>query len=167
MFTPAKKFSATFLVFLTGLMLVVGCAKKCQQPATEVFRTFIDQEWRLVETNNPQFGDLSNVTFITMTWKINFTGEVFKVENNDKFNTPALQFIYNVDVDQKLMKLQYKEPPSQGENGESSGGGNVGNVVTYRYALGRDLKLTESGTNYTYRYVPFTGVVRPDEKCTF
>ena len=168
MFTVHKKMGSMVFIMFTSLVMVVGCGAKCQPPVTTPFTTFIDQEWRVVESSNPQVAkDLSNVNFITMTFKINFTGAVNKVENNDKLNQAALTFIYNVDVDQKLIKLQYSSTAAASQDGSAGAVTPVGSVVTYHYELKTDFKLTEQGTGYTYRMVPFTGVVRPDQKCTF
>jgi len=159
-----RHFNCHLLIgLLLATLLSTGCQKKCQQPSAQKLRTFIDQEFRVVETTDPNFRNLTNTNFIIMVFRINYAGEVFKVENNDRFNNPALIFNFDVNPSSQLIRLQYMTPASE-EGGEAAPSGGV---KTYEYELGREFNLVEQGTGYTYRMVPFTGVVRPDQECVF
>jgi len=160
------KSRGSLTVLVVCSLIQWGCQKKCQPPSQEAFKSFVDQEWRLVETTNPQIRDLTNTNFIIMTFGINFTGQVFKVVNNDRFDNPVLVFKYNVDPEQKLIRAVYSTPPPEGQEGETQTQ-SAGSPTEYFYKLGRGFELTETRTGFYYRMVPFAGVVKPDEKCIF
>lgn len=147
-------------------LLLVGCQKKCQ-PEGEALRTFVDQEFRLVSSTDPQVKDLTNTNFQIMVFKVDFKGQIFRVENNTKYDSPAALFAYNVDPKKQILQIQYYKPPTEEAPGDGTFGDKIGAVHTYRYELGKDFRLKEEGTPNSYRYVRFTGVVRPDEVCSF
>ena len=157
-----------FLAVLAALsFMVAACQKKCQASG-EPLKTFIDQELRVAETNDPSVKkELTNTNFLIMVFKINYTGEVFRVENNDKYDNPVRLFRYNVDPQRKMLRIQYYEPPSEESPGDGTVGEPIGDVKTYSYELDKEFRIRESGTGLRYRMVPFTGVVRPDEVCKF
>lgn len=166
---PVKHFcDRAWPVLLLLLAVTAGCQKKCQQN-TETLRTFVDQEFRLVQSTDPETRkDLTNTNFLIMVFKIDYYGELYRVENNSKFNDPVLLLRYNPDPENKLIQVQFYEPPSETSVGpDPSLGKESGPLRTYRYSLSNELNLVESGTGYRYRYVPFTGVVKPDEICRF
>lgn len=156
-----KNLSFLFVLALWGLM--PACQKKCQQ-AGERLQTIIDKEFRLVQSNDPQVKDLTKTNFLIMVFRINFTGEVFRVENNDRYDNAVLTFKYNIDPERKLIRVQYYKPAGEEAEGAEVGEAQ-GKVHTYKYDLTNELKLNEGGMSY--RYVPFEGVVKPDEVCEF
>jgi hypothetical protein len=160
-----------FLVTLGLVFLATGCQMKCQQ-LTEQLTSLSDKELRMAETTDPTVRDLTNTNFITMSFFNNYTGEVHKVQNNNRFNAAALVFTYNVNPDQKTLKIQYSTPATEDNgsgsgSGGSSGGDPVGNPKVYTYTLSNQLMLTDTTSGFTYRFVPFEGIVKPDQKCTF
>lgn len=122
----------------------------------------------MVESNDPALRTtLTKVNFFIMVFKINFTGQIFRVENNDRIDDPQREFGFDVDVDSKLIKVQYYFPKTTDEQGKEVPGEKDGTPITYSYQLSRELRLTNTQTGYYYRLVPFMGVVKPDEKCEF
>ena len=109
-----------YIFFLMlGAIATSACQKKCQQPGAAL-TTFTDQEFRLVNTTDPTVKSLTNTNFETITFFKNYTGEVHKVQNNERFNDPALVFNYNVDPVSKRIRLQFSTPPSGGNNGQAT-----------------------------------------------
>jgi len=162
-----------WFALLALAVALTGCQKKCQQNS-ETLRTIIDTEFRLVQSSDPQVSNLTNTNFVIMVFKIDYTGEMFRVENNSRFNDPVLIFRYNVDPQRKLIQVQYYELPTEESaaaaataGGDPALGAPVGNPRVYQYNLSNELTLREQGSGFRYRYVPFTGVVKPDEICKF
>jgi hypothetical protein len=152
-----------FWIALTALFFAWGCGQKQCQVLTTVQKTFVDLEWRLVSTNDPGFYNaINNTNFLTAKWGNTYKGEVFKVENNQKYNTPVLTFAYNVDPTKKVIKMQYYTTPEGGGDPVPSG-----DAKTYSYELGKDFVITDQTSGYNYRYIPFQAIVRPDDTCTF
>ena len=158
---------------LMALILLVGtvaCQKKCQptgQPLTGLTGT----DFRLIDTNDPQFKTLTQTNFIIMNFDDRYKGNVYRVENNEKYDNPALTFEYNVDPTRKEIRLQYYKPAqaaaSGGGQAAATPGDAVGGVKSYTYHLGTGFEMhDENSTNY-YRFVPFQGIVKPDDICTF
>ena len=58
------------------LLALTACVKpRCQDPVEEAFTTFTEQEWRLVDTTDLAISpNLSNFTFETITFELNFEG---------------------------------------------------------------------------------------------
>lgn len=167
------------MVFLAlGLALFLGaCQKKCQQPATEKFKTITGQEWRLIETNDPDkgFKGLNNTTFLIWSFSKNYTGSITKVLNNDKYDTPVFTLKYQIDPEQQLIRMLMEPTDSgAGASTDPAAGGTdtqaqpatTADPVDYTYDLGRDLTLTDAHGRY-YHFVPFQGIVDPDNTCTF
>jgi len=171
-----NQFFRTFFVqgVLLCLLLLLGaaCQKKCQQPRDTPFTTFTDQEWRLIESTSPKLNrSLNRSTFIIMVFRRNYTGEIFKVENNDRFEDPVQTFVYNIDPERKLIRVEYVQPQVEGSQAEGENKNASTpiqeNVSEYLYELDREFKLTETSYSTYYRFVPFSGVVNPDSTCTF
>lgn len=139
----------------------LGCGAKCQQPPSQPYTTITATDWRLVTTNNPQpqYKNISNTSTIILTFRANFQGEVDSLQDNNR--QPALGLTYSVQNSNSSsgqVKVSYfpLSDPSQG-NGST----------TYNYTLNTELDLVETGTGYTYRFVPFQGIVLPDQVCSF
>ena len=168
--SPARGLKAA-LVALALLCLTTGCQKKCQQPATQRFKSLRETPWRLVDTNNPaqEYRNLSRFTFLITEFSVNFKGDVKKVVNNDQFDTPILTFLYNVDPDGKFLVLKYSSLDAGSDGTGTDGGGTTTDVgtVKYTYELSNELNLYEVNRPYHYRYIPFQGVVDPDSTCVF
>lgn len=161
-----KIVTASLLIFLLHLS---GCAKKCQAPATEKFKTVTGQQWRLVETTDPSpdFKALSKSTFLIFQFGVDYKGSVNLVQNNTQFDTPVKTFLYNIDVQSGEMRLKYDgAPPAEGEEATQVDKTPQSSVVEYTYDLGKELEMTDSRGNY-YRFIPFTGIVAPDDTCEF
>lgn len=157
------------LLSLSFLLMMSACGtKKCQQPATEKFKTIADQPWRLVETTNsaPEFKVLSNTTFLVFEFTKDYKGSVKKVENNSEYETPIQTFRFNIDPDQGLLRIQYQTAPADGQEEGAKAATSGGEIVDYDYELGRELEMTDDKGAY-YRFVPYSGIIAPDEKCTF
>ena len=166
----------SILALVTSLITVACLEKKCQRPAEQSFNSLTDAEWRLVETNdpNPNFKKLNNTTFFIFTFAKNYTGAVNNVINNDKYDNPVRTFKYNIDPASNLIRIKYEIPTSDGGSGASSPDGADPSTapdntppIDYVYELKRDLTLTNSFNGAYYRFVPFTGIVDPDNQCTF
>lgn len=157
--------NAALFSLLSLVVWLPACQKKCQQN-TQRLTTFVDQEFRLVQTNDPKISkDLTNTNFLIFSFKIDYTGAVSRVEDNSRYNNPTSLIRYNVDPAQKLIKVIYYNPPEEGST--SPLGEQIGKEHIYQYQLGTEFLLREVGTPYGYRFVPFQGVVRPDDQCTF
>lgn len=161
-------------VVIFGLAALVGCQKKrCQPPAEQALQTFIGTQWRLVQTTdpNPNYRALSNTNFFIMTFNRNFTGDFKRVENNDLYETPVATFIYNVDAANKHIAAEITENTALANNGKATGTTQTNPSpparVDYNYTLTRELTLTATPSGFHYRFVPFTGVVDPDNQCVF
>lgn len=156
------------LLLVLGLSLFLGaCGKKCQQPATEKFNTLSATEWRMVETTDKDFKGLNNTTFLIFTFGKNYKGAVNKVLNNDKYDTPIYTFQYQIDPDGGLMRIKFESPLGEGASTDGSQTQASGmDPIDYSYELGRELEMTDSSGRY-YRFVPFQGIVDPDNACTF
>lgn len=156
--------NSAFYALLSMVVWLPACQKKCQQN-TERLTTFVDKEFRLVQTNDPKISkDLTNTNFLIFSFKIDYTGAISRVEDNSRYNNPTSLIRYNVDPERKLIKVRYYNPPT--EEGAQVGE-QIGNEHTYQYQLSTEMTLREIGTSYGYRFVPFQGVVRPDEQCSF
>lgn len=153
-------------IFFLSTLLVLGCQANCQ-PSSGPLGSLTEKEYRLVETSDPTVKNLTNTNFVTMIFHNNYTGEVHKVQDNNRFNNPALVFSFNIDPEQKKIKIQYTTPQQEGQDGAKTGGEPVGNPKTYNYTLGSELKLVDATSGFSYRFVPFEGIVKPDQKCTF
>jgi hypothetical protein len=159
------------LLLLGMAWWVIGCAKKCPIP-TERQTSVSGTAWRLVETNDPDFaGDLNNFSFAVFTFKQDFKGDVKVVINNTQYDSPVRTFVYNIDPNQRVIRIQYAFPSGadaqDGSSGSDSGSDSSGdNILDYYYSLGRTLELTSS-QGFSYRFVPFTGILSPDDTCTF
>lgn len=146
-----------FLVALTPL----ACGRQCQ-PATETqsFRSLVETPWRLVQSSDPQVSrNLTNFNFLILTFGRNNTGDIKRVVDNDQFETPVQTLVWVPDVASGTLRIQYT----------SAGSSQAGDAGTfdYRYTLNRQLEMIDIGKGYTYRYVPFRGIVDPDTVCSF
>lgn len=151
-------------------LMMVGCMKKCQIPKerqTSVAAT----EWRLVETTDPDpdiQNNLSNFTFLIFRFGQDFQGDIKAVVNNTQFDTPFRTFQYEIDPQSKTLEIVYSNPTGENSGAEGQNSQQPSNEasVFYYYSLGRQLELTSS-QGYYYRLVPFTGILSPDDTCTF
>lgn len=149
-------------IFLVTLALAAGCQQLCQQPTATPYQNLDATTWRLVSTSDPSpaYQSLSKNTFLIMSFTIDFKGSVNKVVNNDQFDNPILTFEYNVDPSNNILVIQYTTTDQGAQSGDAG-------TVQYNYTLSSELDLTDSTHGYTYRYIPFQGVVQPDSNCTF
>jgi hypothetical protein len=158
------------LAVLSGLLWFSACAVNCQ-PAGAPLTTITNQQFRLISSSDPTLQNVTNTNFITITFSANYTGQVQKVQNNNLFNNPALVFSYNIDPNSNTLKIQYSTPPTNDQSGggssSDSGGTQVGPPKTYNYTLNTGLTLTDTTSGYVYQWVPFQGIVLPDQQCTF
>lgn len=156
-------------LLLVGMALSVGCAKKCPIPL-ERQTSVAGTPWRLVSTSDPEFsGDLNNFSFVVFTFNQDFKGDVKVVINNTQYDSPVRTFVWNVDPNQRVIRIQYAFPSggdNQNNNSNTNSGSSGENVIDYSYRLGRTLELI-STQGYNYRFVPFTGILSPDDTCTF
>ena len=146
-----------------------GCGKKCNQPVTTPFKFLRETQWRLIETDNPapEYRRLSKYTFQNWEFGVNFTGQIFTVINNDQQDTPFRVFKWNVDKDAGILLLQLQSPiGEEDEEGNVAGGEDLG-TIEFSYKMGRNLELVEAERGYVYKFVPFQGVVDPDNTCEF
>lgn len=155
--SPLKGWGFRLGLVLAAVLILGGCQKKCQAPPEKPFETFVEQQWRVVESTNPVIGnDIDNYNFYIFYFGRDFEGTVSKVESNKPIETPVLTFSYDVDPKTKRLLIEY-HPLS---------GGDI--QTQYIYNLGRDFEIDEKGGNQEYfRMVPFLGVVDPDKDCTF
>jgi hypothetical protein len=157
-------------LLLAGLVLLggVACQRRCQAADTTVYKSMVDAQWRLVETNDPDaLKTLSNYTFLIMTFARNNTGDVKNVVDNDQYDTPVYSIVWAPDATQKLVRIQYSKITGTGNQTQAANPGD-GGTYDYMYTLSNQLTLTEtSNPGYYYRYVPFKGVVNPDTECSF
>lgn len=157
-------------VFLGG---TTACDKKCQAPPEKPLTTFIGLEWRLVSTTDPgATKNLSRFTFLILIFKLEFEGEIYKVENNKRFDSPVGFFKFNVQSEGRSGSLFTVDiappPPDDGSGANTSTTTSQSKTVKrYEYEWGNRLNITESKTGYEYEYVPFTGIIDPDSTCTF
>jgi len=156
MFTSTHRIMTGFLGLL--LLLTAGC-KRCQESPEVPFTTFVEQEWRLVETSDQAASEnLNCFTFMIFVLNRNFKGEIRPVINNEELEEQAITFDYRVFAEEKVIEITSLSQ-SSGEN-----------VQYYQYDLGRDFTLTNTETGNFYRYVPFQGILDPDidcNSCTF
>lgn len=156
----------TLLASALILGSLAACQRRCQPAAEQAFQNLSATEWRFVESSNPGFRELNNYNFLIMKFNDDFTGEVFTVRENRRLQTAQKVFEWNVDTNRESLTAAYSTPPVEGQEGATQSTSQP-TIVNYSYDLGRELKLREAGTGYTYRLVPFTGVVAPDNVCTF
>lgn len=163
----------TWRFILISLTLSSCGQRKCQAPVEQPFQTFTETQWRLVETNdpNPEFRKLSLTNFLIMTFKLNSTGDIKRVENNDLYETPVATFIYDVDKQNRRIRAEISQSnvtlSTDNSGGKTPSDNEQKSTVDYQYSLGREFTLTGTYTGFRYRFVPFTGVVAPDKICQF
>ncbi len=146
-----------FLIALAPL----ACGRLCQSGTeTQSFRSLAETPWRLAQSSDPQVSrTLTNFNFLIVTFARNNTGDIKRVLDNDQYETPVQTLVWVPDVANGTLRIQYT----------SAGSTEAGDAGTfdYRYTLNRQLEMTDKATGYTYRYVPYKGIVDPDTVCTF
>lgn len=171
--TLRRRFFA--LVTLT-LLWVAGpaCQRKCQPPSDERPTTITANPWRLVDTNDPTLAKANTkYTFYVISFAQDFSGDMKKVVNNREFETPINTLKYNLETDNGrsgFMRVAYFEVGAGAEGdigGEVQAASEPSQTVDYEYTLTRELNLTASRSGYSYRFVPYVGIVDPDNNCTF
>lgn len=164
--TPWPNYLAYSLGGVLLLTLVSGCQRLCQAPSQEVARSITQSPWRLVRTNNPEFKNNNKYTFIIMEFAQDFSGAVKKVVNNREFENPVSVLKYNLETQsgrEGTVRIEYKDAASQ----EGAASTKPSEVTDYRYRLDRGLSLEEVDSGYSYEFVPYQGIVDPDNSCTF
>lgn len=160
-------FRTKALLVLGAIFSLTGClTKTCPVPLER--QPFITSTpWRLVSTNDTDFGGLNKYSFAVYTFNQDFTGKMQVVQNNTLYEDPVRLLAYDVDSAQKLIRIQYAFPAGKGGSSSSGGSGASGNdVVEYSYKLGRTLVLISEDGTY-YNFVPYTGVISPDDTCEY
>ena len=168
---------SAYLMAIGLVWLLASCGKKCQPPPQQTFTTITGTEWRLISTSNPRMSkDVNRFSFVTMTFKSEFEGEMIKVLNNKRYDTPIFTFVYNLQSDTGrtgMLRIQYSTVPAD-SNGDGTANpaaiptpSAVSQPTDYTYSLKTGLTLTEAKTGYVYEFVPFVGIVDPDSTCTF
>lgn len=164
---------------LAGLIMfaLTACQQKCQQAVDQPTTTLSETQWRLVSTNDPQIPDcskqqaencLDRFNFLIMNFRRNFSGDVQRVVFNDLFETPVLSFNWN-PVQDNFMLVRYQTVVSQ-DFDNFDGGSSAQDLGVFRYDYNfnsNSLTLRDRDKGLFYEYVPFTGVVDPDSRCTF
>ncbi len=137
-------------------IFTVSCNKKCQPPPEQPLKSITETEWRLVETTNSQLKtSLSKTSFPIFAFKPNNEGEIFDVQNNNRPDTADTLFDYLVNPEDGTLRISYRKTGTEPSEGTA---------IDYRYDLGRDLELTQTTGTY-YRFVPFRGIINPDDTC--
>lgn len=94
------------------------------------------------------------------------TGDVKYVENNTQYDAPVRTFNYSVDTNAEMIRIKYASPGDvqvDGSTKPSSGDA----PIDYSYSLQtKKLQLIEP-SGATLDFVPFTGIVPPDQKCPY
>lgn len=143
---------------------LIGC-KYCTV-ATERQASITATPWRLVATNDPDFLGLNKYTFAIFTFNQDFTGTIQVVQNNTRYDEPARILNYDIDSANHLIRIQYSFPGKGSSNSTDSNQDPNNTPIEYSYKLGRSLVL-EGENGYFYNFVPFTGVLSPDDTCEF
>lgn len=154
------------LLLATLWVFLPACQRRCQ-PGGERQESITATPWRLVRTNNPDIKNNNKYTFVVFAFTEDFGGQVTKVVNNREFEEPVRVFRYNIETDGRsgFLRIAYSEVASGNEGGNQAG--QVVETTDYTYKLGRDLVLTEVRTNFYYEFVPYIGIVGPDNACEF
>lgn len=158
-------------VILGVTLLTSACGRRCQAPEAASFRSVVETPWRLVESNDPQVAkELDNFNFLILQFNRNNTGDVKRVVDNDQYDSPVMTLVWVPDGVTKVMRIQYSSVSSEAfdsvDDVGAAGSGDQG-TYDYSYKLGRQLEMNEKGRGYYYRYVPFKGIVDPDNVCEF
>ncbi|MSP18920.1 MAG: hypothetical protein EXR74_05055 [Bdellovibrionales bacterium] len=165
-----KKINPILILVLALSSFMMGC--KICPTSKEKIPSIVSSPLRLVSSTDPDpliQETLSNFTFLVFTFAQDFTGDVKLVLNNVQYDTPVKTFTFNIDPGSKQLIIKYADPNSLewdkaiSESGAATGGNAP---VLYRYELGRDLVMNSEQGDY-YRFVPFTGVLNPDDTCSF
>ena len=136
-------FNLRLLVALLASITLSGCLmKKC--PIPQERQKSITMAWRLVATDDPDFNGLNKYTFPIFNFNQDFTGDVKVVQNNTQYEKPVRLLNYDIDSEQKLLRIQFAFPNGSGSSGSNNSGsqGNSGNqsnndVREYSYQLGK------------------------------
>ena len=154
------------LVALLAIITLSGClAKKC--PIPQERQKSITLAWRLVATDDPDFNGLNKYTFPIFTFNQDFTGDVKVVQNNTQYENPVRLLNYDIDSEQKLLRIQFSFPNGSGSSSSTNSGNERNNDIReYSYQLGRTLELVRDDGTF-YKLVPFTGILSPDDICEF
>jgi hypothetical protein len=170
-----RTYSFLFIwVMALGLLNTIGCAKKCQPPETEKIKSVTAFPWRLVESTDPQHKGLNNVTFLIFQFQQNMTGDIKKVTNNTQQDDPIFTFIYNISPEQGVIRAKFAGGSTGSPDGTTpadtstlEGSSSTNDIVDLRYELSRQFEMTDISRGYYYRFVPFKGIINPDEQCEF
>ena len=155
-----------YFIFILFFPILTNCQGPCQPPPSQPFTSFVGTPWRLIATTDPQISPQpSNYTFLIVQFNMNFTGEIYWVKNNNKFNNPVETFQYSVSSSNNQLTIQFNP---QGQGASSTGplpfpSGND----TYSYTLSNQFQLANTATGASYTFVQFTGGVTPGSSCTF
>jgi hypothetical protein len=163
-------------MFLVLTSFLVGCQKKCPIPK-ERQTSVSSTPWRLVYTSDPDPLFQSNLdsngefkyTFLVWNFTNTFDGDIKLVQNNTQYDQAQRTFRYDIDSSSKQMLIKFAQPTSVDISGQpmANGGNQAGETpILYSYQLGRTLELVNEQGFY-YKFVPFTGILAPDDTCTF
>jgi len=168
----SKRIVALFLLFPLWFCLP-ACQRRCQQAAAERPTSITANPWRLVSTNDPSLKNNNKYTFYVISFAQDFSGDMKKVVNNREFETPVKTLKYNLETDNGrsgFMRVAYYDLSAGG--GEDLGeevqaSSSPSQTTDYEYSLGTNLTLSATKSGYSYEFVPYIGIVDPDNNCTF
>ncbi|MBI1860862.1 MAG: hypothetical protein HYR96_08090 [Deltaproteobacteria bacterium] len=161
---------------ILAVALLAACqGRRCQAPPEQPFQTFVGTQWRLVSTTDPgpNFSNLSSTNFMIFTFNRDFTGDIKRVENNALSNVPVANILYNVDPSDQRIRMQITQNtaqvPADGSSTppQTTSSTAAAKTLDFRYSLNNEFELTATNSGFQYRFVPFTGVINPDQQCTF
>lgn len=167
--TPKHRFHRAFLLCLVLWLAMPACQKKCQPPAPERPTSITQNSWRLISTNDPSLKNNNKYTFYVISFAQDFSGDMKKVVNNREFETPVKTLKYNLETDSGkdgLIRIAYFDVSAE-EGAEATASGEPTQTTDYDYSLGKNLVLDAKKSGYSYEFVPYVGIVDPDNNCTF
>jgi len=171
--TAKRQIHRAFLLCLAPVLALClampACQKKCQPPSPERPTSITQTPWRLVSTNDPSLKSNNKYTFYVIAFAQDFSGDMKKVVNNREFETPVKTLKYNLETDSGrdgLLRIAYFDVSAQ-EGEEATSSGEPTQTTDYTYSLSNNLTLQASRSGYSYEFVPYAGIVDPDNNCTF
>lgn len=128
----------------------------------------------MVNSTNPGLrGKLDAFNTQILSFRTNFVGDLKNLANNNETTQAVYTFTFNVKSEGRtgLLRLQFSQVDPNAKDGsggsQSSGSTDPDPPIDYSYDLSNTLTLTELKTGYSYDYVPYKGIVDPDDNCTF
>ena len=160
-------------MFLVLTSFLVGCQKKCPIPKDKQ-TSVTSTPWRMIYTSDPDPLFQKNLdsdgefkyTFLVWTFTNTFSGDIKLVQNNTQYDQAQRTFVFDIDTHSQQMVIKFAQPTAVDISGQPTTSGAGETPILYSYQLGRTLDLINQ-QGYEYKFVPFTGIVAPDDTCTF